>query len=121
MAEKEQWEELARAERQLVYEKEELEDKKRSIDRLDEAYQEHFFQTAALFQSAYDLIAGEKEDQYLVEECAEQIQRKQRNLSEMMEEEQENIAKEHYSLNEKEDELFYQKKRWMTEKEEESR
>ncbi|MGX7150324.1 DUF3958 family protein [Enterococcus ureasiticus] len=112
------WDELSLKERQIENQLDETAQTKRIVQRMEETYQELFYEGNQLIQR-FETFVGDAEGNYLAEELHWQTKQKQQAIFYQLEDEKERLHKESRQLEDEKDHLYYEKKKVLIEMEDE--
>jgi flagellar capping protein FliD len=108
------WDNLLLEEKQIENELDEMIQVQRDTQRIEENYHELFFQGNQLIDRLERFVG---EDTYEIEELQWQSKQKQQGILYHLEDQKEQLHKEQRRIEDRQNELFYEKKRVLIEKE----
>ncbi|WP_321386461.1 DUF3958 family protein [uncultured Enterococcus sp.] len=111
-----QWDELSLEERKIENAMDEAAEMKRKIARIEDDYEELFAHTTHLAERL-DKFSKNESDRYLFEDIQWQIRQKQKDVFHYLEDEKDTLQKELKELEDRDNEIFYEKKKMLVEEE----
>lgn len=108
------WDDLLVEERKIEHELDEMIQVQRDTQRIEENYQELFFQGNQLMDRLGHFVAKDRDE---IEELQWQSKQKQQGILYHLENQKEQVHKEQRKIEDRQDELFYEKKRVLADKE----
>lgn len=111
-----QWDELSLEEREIEHAVDEAIETKRKIAKIEDKYEELFANTTRLAERLEKFSKNEN-DTYMFEDIQWQIRQKQKDVFHYLDDEKDELKKRIKKMEDRDNEIFYEKKKMLVEEE----
>lgn len=111
-----QWDELSLEEREIEHAVDEAIETKRKIAKIEDEYEKLFTNTTRLAERLEKFSKNEN-DRYMFEDIQWQIRQKQKDVFHYLDDEKDELQKRIKKMEDRDNEIFYEKKKMLVEEE----